>query len=189
MSEATTEELKEEGVRKGIAVMEVFGIAFFTLTVGASIVFMLRPLGVFGETFPRGSRFWLLFAVGFVFGLALYSLGASKKNRRGLSRGGGANYLLLGFGCAVELFLLAFYRPDETVGIISLWWLSIILSFLGTLGVYLPVRARRRELEREWRKQQEDRRKAHAKERRSPMIIIKVRRYYFTEKKLFDYKH
>lgn len=189
MSEATTEELKDEGIRRRIAVMEVFGIAFFTLTVAATIVFMLRPLRIFGETFPMASRFWLLFTVGFVFGLVLYSLGATTKNRRGLSRGGGANYLLLGFACAVELLLLAFFRPDETVGIKSLWWLCVILSFLGTLGVYLPVIGRRRELLRELRKQQEERRKAQAREIRSPMIIVKVRRYYFTEKKLFDYKH
>ena len=189
MSDETTEEQKEEGSRKRIVVLEVGGIFFFTLTLAAATVIILRPLGALNGAFPRETDIWLLFTLGFIFGLVLHSLGATTENRRKLSRGGGTNYLILGFSCAVEIFLLGLYKPDETKGLVSLWCLSVILSFLGTLGVYLPVRGKRREAERKERKEKEERRKALAKERKSPTMIIKVRRYYFTEKKLVDWKH
>ena len=188
MSEATTEKQKVEGSRKTIAVFEVSGIFFFTLNLVASFVIILRPLGELNGAFPRQTEIWLLFTLGFVFGIVLHSLGATTQSRRNLSKRGGANYLALGFVCAAEIFLLGLYKPGETTGIISLWCLSVILSVLGTLGVYLPVRGKRLEAERKERKEKEERRKARAKERRSPTIIIKVRRYYFTEKKLFECK-
>jgi hypothetical protein len=189
MSEATTEPQKEEGSQKKIAVFEVSGIFFFTLSLAASVVIILRPLGALNGAFSRETEIWLLFTLGFAFGIVLTSLGATTRSRRNLSIRGGANYLALGFVCAVEIFLLGLYEPGVATGITSLWWLSVIYTVLGTLGVYLPVRGRRRQAEREKRKQKEARRKAIAKERRSPRIIIKVRRYYFTEKKLVDWKN
>ena len=190
MSEATTEKQKEEGSRKRIVVLEVGGILFFTLTLAASIVIILRPLNALHGSFPRETKIWLLFTLGFVFGIVLHSLGATTQSRRNLSKRGGTNYLFLGFGCAVEIFLLGLFKPEVTTGIASLWTLSVILSVLGTLGVYLPVRGERREAERKKRKEKEEQRKALAKRRRSPTtIVIKVRHYYFTEKRIFDCKN
>jgi len=192
MSEATTEERKETVSRKRIAVFEYSGIAFFTLSLAASAVLILRPLDVLDkQRFPQETVvwLWLLFTLGFIVGLVLILFGSATEKRRDLSTGGGANYLAIGFICAVEIFLLGYYKPGVMTGLRSLWWLAVIYSVLGALGVYLPVRGKRQQLERELREEQEERRKARARKRRSQTIVVQVKRYYFIEKKLLDYKH
>lgn len=196
MNEAMTangQQEQEEGSRRKIIAFEIIAISFFTLSLAASIVIMLRPL----EVFPRGAfpgnaarALWLLFILGLAFGIVLYTLGATKYRRRKLSGSGGTNYLILGFLCAVEIFWIRAHAPGVTTSTTSLWWLCVILTVLGGIGVYLPVRAKRLEEEEAKRKGDEAKRKALAKEVRTPPTIVrlKVRRYYVSQKKIFDCK-
>ena len=106
MSDETTEQQKVDRSRENIRVFEYSGIAFFTLSLVASFVIILRPIVDFDGAFPQATVIWLwlIFTLGFVVGLVLISLGSPTERRRDLATGGGANYLALGFVCAVEIF-------------------------------------------------------------------------------------
>jgi len=193
MTEATTakqEEVEEEeGSRRKIIAFEIIALSFFTLSLAATIVIMLLPLeDPQRKLFPgnAGRALGLLFTLGRVFGIVLYALGAPQLSRRILSKGGGTVDLTIGFLCAVEIFWIRAQAPGVTTSTTSLWWLCVVLTVLGTLGVYLPARAERLEDEEAKRKADE----AKLKERRrSPTIIrLKVRRYYVLGKKVFDCK-
>jgi hypothetical protein len=194
MTEATTakqEEVKEEeGSRRKIIAFEIIALFFFTLSLAATIVMMLLPFwkDPKRDLFPgnAGRALGLLFILGRVFGIVLYTLGAPKLSRRILSKAGGTIDLTIGFLCAVEIFWIRAQAPGVTTSTTSLWWLCVVLTVLGTLGVYLPAREERLEDEAAKRKADE----AKLKERRrSPTIIrLKVRRYYVWGKKVFDCK-
>ena len=187
MTEPTTakqQENEEEGSQNGIIVLEIFAVFFYTLSLAASIVIMLRPLGVLPSkafTGNAASALWLLFTFGITFGIVLHTLGATKRTMWKFSKFGGIVDLILGSLCAVEIFLLKAY--GVTARTTSLWWLFVAVTVFGTISVYLTVRAKRLEDEEAKRKADE----ARARQRRtSPTIVrLKNRRYYVCEQKIF----
>jgi hypothetical protein len=188
MTEAATtkqEEVKEDGLRKPVIVLQIFALFFFILSLTVTIVIMLLPLGDLPGKFPGSPArtLWLLLTFGIVFAIALHLLGAPQLRRRKYSMAGGITSLTLGVLNGVEIFLLKANGQHVPT---SLWWLFTVLTVLGAIGVYLPDRATRLKEQEEKRKAQE----ALLKKRTGPKVLrLKPRRYYVYESKILVYKH
>ena len=195
MTEATTakEQQEDDGSPEQISVLRVIAILFLTVSLLVAIAIMLRPLPGFPpKVFPGNAEMalWLLFTLSLAFGIVLNALGARKENEWRFSNVGGTIYVILGFVSAVEIFLLRAKAPGGTPSTNSLWFLFMVLTVLGAIGVYRPVRSKWLEAKEAKSKAEEARRQALAKERRrTPTIVrLKIRRYYVSEKKIFDCK-
>lgn len=169
---------ERDGSQEGVPVLRFIAVLLLTLSLLATIVLLLLPLGILqphGIFFPGRpeASLWFLFMVGLAFGLISFALGARTVHRRALSKGGGANYLILGFAAAVEIFLIKAHALNPT-GTKSLWGLFVTLTILGGLGVYLPERAERRERKAEAEKLEAEaaNRRSEAAKRRVSLIIV-----------------
>ena len=133
-------------------IFKIIAVSFLTLSVVAGIVLLSLPLGIpqqAGMFLWRPERtLWLLFILGLVSGLVLFALGSSKRLRRSLSKAGGGVLMVLGFVSAMEIFLIKAQGTAAT-STNSLWWLAVVATITGALGVYLPESAQRREREAE----------------------------------------
>jgi FtsH-binding integral membrane protein len=146
-------------------------VSLGVLSFAAGIVILLLPLGILqsiGKFLGRPERsLWLLFTLGFAFGLALLSLGTTIKLKWKYSRTGGILLLVLGLASGVLLFLINAYWPAAT-GKTSLWWLFVTCTIFGGMSVYLPLRGKRLELKAE----EEKRKVEEESRRRGPKIVL-----------------
>jgi len=133
-------------------IFKIIAVSFLTLSMLAGIVLLSLPLGI-----PQNAgmflwsperTLWLLFTMGLASGLVLFALGSSNRLRRSLSKAGGSVLLVLGFVSAVEIFLIKARGPAAT-STNSLWWLAVIATIMGALGVYVPESAQRKAREAE----------------------------------------
>lgn len=178
-----------------VIVLEIVAFCFFILSLATSIVIMLLSLPaelrgtLLRGTFPLNpaagpwqpeAELWLLFSFSLGFTILLNALGAPKHRRRWYWKLYGRINVVLGFLCAVEIFLLHAFQQRINR---SLWWLVAIITVLGAIAVYLTERFNRLEAAEAKRKAEE----ALIKEqRKSPQVFrFKMRRYYVSENKTF----
>ncbi|MFY9622146.1 MAG: hypothetical protein WAQ99_20190 [Pyrinomonadaceae bacterium] len=185
MAEITkaNEEQKEE--RKSLHILELVTMLFFLLNLASSLVIMLLPFkekvlgGLFtGQPAPYRAL-WMLFTLSLVLMILLNALSPPKDRRRDNWKFFGTVNVIVGFLCAVEIFVLQAFGKTHHA---SLWWLLAILTVLGAIAVVLTEKLKSRELAEAKRKQDEE---ALTKKRKTiPTVVrLKVRRYYVSESK------
>jgi hypothetical protein len=192
MTTATTTNSVAADNGQRIPIFQVVGFSLLLLNLFAAFVILLVPLGVFRsrELFLEGPEksLWLFFSFSFVFGVTLFLVGSPRRFDRALLTYGGSNFLFLGVVSAVEILWIK--AKLQNTSVTSVWWLFVVFTVLGAIGVYLPVRSDRIKAKEARRKAEEARLKSLNKERRtSPTIFrFKVRRYYVSEEKVIDCK-
>ena len=168
--------------RRGMLIFRVVGAGLMALGALACLIILLLPLGVLQKVslflHSPGKALWLLFVSGLALGAILFWIGSEDRHNRRLSKVGGSLLLLLAFGTAAEILLIKAYKT-EVNSTTPLWWLFLIFTLLGGIGVYIPEHIKREEEAKEAeriKREAENRRRAEEKRTSATVYLFKLRR-------------